>query len=254
MAHPPPEARSLHLASRLDELPRLMAAVAGLAEQAAAVAADQSAFELALEEIVANIITHGFGGACDREIAVDLDRPAPGVLRAVVMDNAPAYDPLAHPAVDINRPLEERPIGGLGVHLVRSLMQVCLHERRAEGNRFTIERHSGASGLTLVASRDGDRVALTTTGRLDGVTSPDIARRIQEWGNAGMRHLVWDLSALKYVSSAGLRVFLMAAKSLRAAGGTLRFTAPQPEVREVLGIAGLLTALDVEPAAGAPRA
>lgn len=247
MVPPTPDARRLRLASRLDELPRLMTAAAGLAEAVAAPPADQSAFQLALEEIVTNVLTHGLRGAGDREVEVVLDSPGPGVLRAMVADDAPAYDPLARPPVDTQGPLEERPVGGLGVHLVRKLMQVCLHERGEQGNRFTIERHPGVCGLTLTASRAGDRIVLSTAGRLDGVSSPGIARRIQAWRHAGMQHLVWDLSALDYVSSAGLRVFLVAAKGLRAAGGTLRFTAPKPAVREVLGIAGLLTVLEVVP-------
>ncbi|MBN8246581.1 MAG: STAS domain-containing protein [Verrucomicrobia bacterium] len=133
-------------------------------------------------------------------------------------------------------------------------MQVCVHERTRDGNRFTVERHPGPPALTLVASRDGDRLALAIAGRLDSLTSPEMGQRIGNWIAAGVRHLTWDLSALEYVSSAGLRLFLMASKSLRTAGGTVRFTAPQPAVREVLGVAGLLTALQVEPAAGAPPA
>jgi len=254
MAPAPPEPRTLRLASRMDELPRLMAAAAEAAGWARASASDQSAFQLALEEIVTNIITHGFGSLGDREIEVVLDTPAAGVLRATVSDDAPAYDPLARPPVDTTRPLDERPVGGLGVHLVRQLMDVCLHERLEDRNRFTMERHSGARGLKLAASRTGDRLALTTAGRLDGMTSPDVGRRITEWITAGVRSLVWDLSALDYVSSAGLRIFLVAAKSLRACGGTARFVGPQQAVREVLAIAGLLTALEVGPAAEAPPA
>lgn len=254
MALPPPPPALLRLRSRLDELPRLMDAAARVSEAAAASSTDRSAFQLALEEILTNVITHGLGGATDREIQIGLDSPAPGILRATISDDAPAYDPLSSAPVDTTRPLEERSVGGLGIHLVRQLMQVCIYERTREGNRFTIERHPHPPGVMLAASRDGEQLTIATAGRLDGLTSPEVHRRIGYWIASGVRHLTWDLSALEYVSSAGLRLFLLMARSQRAAGGTIRFTAPQPAVREVLGIAGLLTALQVEPAIETPPA
>ena len=61
-------------------------------------------------------------------------------IRAVITDDAPAYDPLAGGKVDTSIPLEDRAIGGLGVHLVKKLMNVSLYERIDGKKILTIDR------------------------------------------------------------------------------------------------------------------
>jgi len=60
-------------------------------------------------------------------------------IRVVITDDAPAYDPLAREEVDTSIPLEDRAIGGLGVHLVKNHMNVSLYERIDGKNILTIE-------------------------------------------------------------------------------------------------------------------
>jgi serine/threonine-protein kinase RsbW len=76
---------------------------------------------LVLEELVTNVITHGLGvgqpGAIDVRIGLDGGR-----LEIVLVDDAPAFDPFSIPAPDVAADIEHRPVGGLGVHLVRTLM------------------------------------------------------------------------------------------------------------------------------------
>ena len=66
-------------------------------------------------------------------------------MTAVVTDDAPHYDPLARPPVDTSLPLEERPIGGLGVHLFKTLAQAARYERRGGQNVLTLEMSLGDS-------------------------------------------------------------------------------------------------------------
>ncbi|MEI6340307.1 MAG: ATP-binding protein [Verrucomicrobiota bacterium] len=61
-------------------------------------------------------------------------------IRAVITDDAPAYDPLAGGKVDTSIPLEDRAIGGLGVHLAKKLMNVSLYERIDGKKILTIDR------------------------------------------------------------------------------------------------------------------
>jgi anti-sigma regulatory factor (Ser/Thr protein kinase) len=63
----------------------------------------------------------------------------PDRVRAIVTDIAPAYDPLARPEVDTKLPLDERPIGGLGVHLVKNLMTSTQYEWRDGQNVLSME-------------------------------------------------------------------------------------------------------------------
>ena len=86
---------------------------------------------------------------------------------------------------------------------------------------------------------------VTLTGRLDSVTSSGLEKSLQPlFETAGTRTLV-DFSALSYVSSAGLRVILMAAKRAKQSQGKLVLCGLQPHVREVFEISGFLKILDV---------
>ncbi|MGI9044344.1 MAG: STAS domain-containing protein [Gemmatimonadaceae bacterium] len=83
-------------------------------------------------------------------------------------------------------------------------------------------------------------------GSLDSTTSPEAQKAIDAV-LAGGRKVVLDFSALDYISSAGLRVLLGAAKQLRASGGTLRIFGLNQSVREVFEISGFSAILAVYP-------
>ena len=83
-------------------------------------------------------------------------------------------------------------------------------------------------------------------GSLDSTTSPEAQKAINAV-LAGARKVVLDFSELDYISSAGLRVLLGAAKHLRASGGTLRIFGLNQSVREVFEISGFSTILAVYP-------
>ena len=81
-------------------------------------------------------------------------------------------------------------------------------------------------------------------GSLDSTTSPQAQKELDAV-IAGANKVVLDFSALDYISSAGLRVLLGAAKQLRAKGGTLRMFGLNQSVREVFEISGFATILAV---------
>ena len=83
-------------------------------------------------------------------------------------------------------------------------------------------------------------------GNLDSSTSPE-AQKALDAVLAGARTVAIDFTELDYISSAGLRVLLGAAKQLRASGGTLRMFGLNPSVREVFEISGFSTILAVYP-------
>jgi serine/threonine-protein kinase RsbW len=83
---------------------------------------------VALDEIVANIVSHGVVGGDVPAIDV-LFRRVDGVVEIVIEDDGPAFDPLSRPAPDTTLPLESREPGGLGIALVKSLMDEVRYER-----------------------------------------------------------------------------------------------------------------------------
>lgn len=92
---------------------------------------------------------------------------------------------------------------------------------------------------------------LALSGRLDGLATPALDQKIDVLVASGVRSVVFDCSALNYVSSAGLRSFLTAAKKLKAAGGRCSFAALTPAVNEVFELSGFLTVLAIYPTAAA---
>lgn len=136
----------LTLANDLAEIPRLAEAVETFCEPHEPSMKDLMAVQLALEELVTNVINHGYKDGLAHAFTVELSAPSAGVIRAVIADDAPAYDPLARPEVDTSLPLEDRPIGGLGVHLVKKLMDVSHYERRDGKNILVIERRLNVPG------------------------------------------------------------------------------------------------------------
>ena len=98
--------------------------------------------------------------------------------------------------------------------------------------------------ISTRTSNDIHIVAIS--GSLDSTTSPD-AQKALDAVLAGATKVALDFSALDYISSAGLRVLLGAAKRLRASGGTLRMFGLNQSVREVFEISGFSTILAVYP-------
>lgn len=74
-------------------------------------------------------------------------------------------------------------------------------------------------------------------GRLDTITAADFEAKILPLIIPGARLLV-DCSGMNYISSSGLRIFLMAYKKIAEAGGQLRLCCLQPNIREIFDISG----------------
>jgi len=88
------------------------------------------------------------------------------------------------------------------------------------------------------ASGENPWSVLTPSGRLDAYTAPGYEADWLERQCAGQGRLAIDLSGVEYVSSAGLRIFLVLLKAAKAGGGTVALVAPRENVREVLEVSG----------------
>jgi stage II sporulation protein AA (anti-sigma F factor antagonist) len=84
-------------------------------------------------------------------------------------------------------------------------------------------------------------------GRLDQATSKSVEDHLLKHIDAGERRIVLDLSELEFVSSIGLRVFMLVTKRLKVAKGTIAFCALTPPIAQVFEIAGFLSLMPVFP-------
>ena len=94
---------------------------------------------LITEEVLANIIAYGYDDG--EEHCIQLSAVVNnGLLRLEFKDNGKAFNPLAAPLPDLERPVEDRPIGGLGIYMVRVLAEKTTYTREAEENVLTVEK------------------------------------------------------------------------------------------------------------------
>jgi anti-anti-sigma factor len=92
--------------------------------------------------------------------------------------------------------------------------------------------------MEFASGIDGDLVQLHVSGNLDSITSPDLTRAVNVAMEAGARRLIFDMRDVRYVSSAGLRVILIAAKQAQSAGGGVAVFGLQTNVAQVFAISG----------------
>jgi serine/threonine-protein kinase RsbW len=116
---------------------RLLDALEGFAEAAALAPKVAHRLALVLEELAANVTMHGSTGAGAASFVAVAVRQQEGSLVATVEDDGRAFDPLAQAAPDITAALEDRDVGGLGVHFVRQMTRTLDYSREQGRNRLT---------------------------------------------------------------------------------------------------------------------
>jgi serine/threonine-protein kinase RsbW len=97
------------------------------------------AVNLALDELVTNAVLYGFDDPSGQEVLVKI-ATAGSELIASVCDGGRPFNPLDVKPPDLSAPLEDRELGGLGVHLVRSLMDHVSYVREGDQNVLTVRK------------------------------------------------------------------------------------------------------------------
>lgn len=106
------------------------------------------AVNVSIDELLTNTISYGYDDSDGHRIEMTV-RMEGSVLVVELSDDAKPYDPTAAPHPDIDAPIERRPIGGLGVHFVRELMDSFRYRRSGGRNIVTLTmetRHGRAAG------------------------------------------------------------------------------------------------------------
>lgn len=104
------------------------AAFAGFAESHGLSADARRSISVALDELLANAMSHGRLGSdpCSITVEAELDQDR---ISVIITDDGPPFDPFSVDAPDTTLSVEERSVGGLGIHLVRQLMDQVSYQR-----------------------------------------------------------------------------------------------------------------------------
>ena len=97
--------------------------------------------------------------------------------------------------------------------------------------------------MTINLERDFELVTLEITGRLDTTTAPNLQSAIDEISN-DTKELIFDMSGVEYISSAGIRVLIGAYKKMSIHQGTMRIEKANDMVRDVFEMTGLSEMLE----------
>ena len=102
--------------------------------------------ELAVDEASTNVIEYAYDGVKDGKIEIDCST-SDGELKIVMRDQGKSFDPSSVPEPNVKGDLAERKIGGLGIYLMRKLMDEVSYETSAEGdNLLTMTKRVGDRG------------------------------------------------------------------------------------------------------------
>ncbi len=129
----------IQLTNQPGDRQRLLRALEEFAAEHRLAAAVRQGADLALEEHVTNICIHGSeaGKPVNIRVKLAVEREC---FSVEVEDDGPAFNPLTRPEVDISLPLEQRPLGGLGIHLIKKFMDELDYRREGGWNIFTMRK------------------------------------------------------------------------------------------------------------------
>ena len=139
-AHP---SRHIDLTDPVGRMDRLLCELQAFAAQHQLPEAVVRDLHLALDEIVSNVVRHGCAAGRACHLAVDLAVQGDEV-EVHVRDDADPFDPLQRLDPDPSLPLADRPIGGLGIYLVKQLMTEMRYSRDGGMNHLTLTKRWGA--------------------------------------------------------------------------------------------------------------
>jgi sigma-B regulation protein RsbU (phosphoserine phosphatase) len=218
---------------------------------------------LAIEELLTNVLMHAYGGRPGPDTHVGI-RLGPEEIEIRLEDAGPPFNPLEAPAPDLEAPPAARPVGGLGLVLVRHLVDRWEYAREGPLNVVTLyhlrpaealegaplevatsgRRQGGTMELRIEVSDSGPtQRTVALRGRLDSLTAPKLETELTPvLETPAVTSLIFQLDGLEYISSAGIRCIIRARRAIEGRGGRVVIVNPQPTVLKVFEIVKALPA------------
>lgn len=130
---------SLILPNDVDTIPQLNEYIDCICEENGIDMEIAMSLNLAIEEAVVNVMSYAYPDGAQGDVKIE-SAVAPNQITFVITDNGIPFDPTAKEDVDVTLSAEERPIGGLGIHLIRQIMTHISYERKDGKNILTLSK------------------------------------------------------------------------------------------------------------------
>lgn len=143
MASPMSDPLELRIRNRAEDLSPAMEAISRWLESRGAFAGAEYLALLAVEELVTNCIKYAYDDLLEHWIRIGIHLAGDELMVSIEDDGHP-FDPRSLPEPDTRLPLEERPIGGLGIHLLRNLFDALDYSRVDGHNRVVLRKRPSA--------------------------------------------------------------------------------------------------------------
>ncbi len=205
--------------------------------------------DLALEELFTNMVK--YSTTTDSQVRVDMTRVPGGVEVTVTDHGVDFYDVTRAGDVDVGAPIGERAPGGLGLHLIRKMVDFIeyqyLEETRSSRITFratAVERRRKPRDKRMLAIDFGVDGTVVIAGRLDAAqcaAAQSFLARVEG-------PVTLDCTRLEYISSAGLGVLLKTQKRLMASSGKLRLAGVNRHLQDIFQYSGFDQIFEIEPA------
>jgi anti-sigma regulatory factor (Ser/Thr protein kinase) len=132
--------RNLTLPNDVNTIPQLSEFIDTVCEELEIDMATVMSLNLAMEEAVVNVMSYAYEEGTQGDVCIDAvadDKQ----LHFIISDSGKPFDPTAKEEVDTTLSAEERPIGGLGIHLIRQIMDNVSYERKDNKNILTLSKN-----------------------------------------------------------------------------------------------------------------
>jgi sigma-B regulation protein RsbU (phosphoserine phosphatase) len=132
--------RSLTLPNDINTIPQLNEFIDTVCEELEIDMALAMSLNLAMEEAVVNVMDYAYPAGTEGEVNIEAIADETQ-LHFIISDSGKPFDPTAKEEVDTTLSAEERPIGGLGIHLIRQLMDDISYERKDDKNILRLSKN-----------------------------------------------------------------------------------------------------------------
>lgn len=130
--------REIFLQNRLSDIQCARHEVIDLAKSHGFAESTSAVLQMVVDEILSNIIQYGYEDQNEHEIQLRVHIHTSSVTLEFIDTGVP-FDPTARTFTNVHQPIDQRSIGGLGIHFVNNMIENMVYDRTAGKNHLTIE-------------------------------------------------------------------------------------------------------------------